>query len=116
MAKDDEYIPIDPSLLHDRSGMVPYRVKDGDSIKSLADNLGMRWQDLAILNWGTCDPDEINWYLEHYVGCRKKTASGLNFVFTGTDVPGIMWLPRPLEFEQARVRRASARVCRYPIE
>ena len=113
MAKDP-FPTINPDILLSRSGMVPYKVQDGDSIKSIADSLGMRWQDLAILNWSTDDPDQINWYLVHYVGCWKK-AGAYNYMFTSTDDPGILWLPFLLPTEPMRVRRGVIFVSRYSI-
>lgn len=110
----DPFPTINPDVLLSRSGMVPYKVKDGDSIKSIAESLGMTWQELAILNWGTDVPDQINWYLVHYVGCWKK-AGEHNFAFTSSDNPGIVWLPFPLPTERTRVRRGVVFVSRYPV-
>ncbi len=106
---------LNPDILLSRSGMVPYKVQDGDSIKSIADALGMTWQELARLNWGTDVPEEINWYLVHYVGCTKK-AGEHNYAFTSKDNPGILWLPYPLPTERTRVRRGVILVSRYPVE
>ena len=74
---------------------IKYKVKTGDSIKSIAESVGMTWQELARLNWGTDVPDEINWYLKNFFVCTKKTADGNNYMFTSHDEPGILVLPKP---------------------
>lgn len=70
-----------------------YKVKEGDSIKSIAEKHGITWQQLSKFNWGTDRPNEINIYLRNQVGCRKKTADGNNYVFTNEDTPGIIYIP-----------------------
>lgn len=73
---------------------VAYKVKTGDSIAGLAQSIGITWQELARYNWGTDVPSRINIHLRDDVGCTKKTASGLNYVFTSDDSPGIVYLPK----------------------
>jgi hypothetical protein len=36
---------------------------------------------------------EVNWYLEHYVGCKRLTPNQRNYVFSSDAVPGEIWLP-----------------------
>jgi hypothetical protein len=50
--------------------------------------------DLCYFNFKTRKPAEINWYLHHKVGCRHTTKDGKNYVFTNTDQPGIVYLPK----------------------
>jgi hypothetical protein len=90
-----------------------YKVKTGDTLKSLAKSCGMTWQELAEFNWGTSDPGGINEHLRDDVGCRKKTADGDNYVFDDSDDPGIVYLPVPLKkdglaTEQTHTIRAKA--------
>lgn len=84
-----------PWLDHDNEHLTRYKVEDGDSLASIAEGLGCPWQEIAMLNWGTEDPEEINWYLENYFVCTKK--SGGNWVFSYDDSPGILLLPRSFE-------------------
>lgn len=111
----DPFPTINPDILHNRSVMVPYKVKDGDSIQSIAESVGLTWKELAVLNWGTDVPEQINWYLVHYVGCTKK-AGEHNYAFSSTDEPGIVWLPYPIPTQETRVRRGVIFVSRYPID
>ena len=73
-----------------------YKVKDGDSIKSIADKAGISWQELTKFNWGTDDPDKINQFLRIKVGCLNKSEDGKNYVFSSKDDPGIVYLPEEL--------------------
>ncbi|KAA0989238.1 LysM peptidoglycan-binding domain-containing protein [Dyadobacter aurulentus] len=76
--------------------VVKYKVKDGDTLESLANSHGMTWRELAKYNFGTVDPDEINELLHSQVGCIKKTKDNKKFIFTGEDKPGIIYIPKNL--------------------
>ena len=73
-----------------------YRVQIGDSWTSLAATVGKTPWDLIRYNYPTLPPDlqlaakEVNWYLEHYVGCTMLTPDGRNYRFSP---PGEIWLP-----------------------
>ena len=112
---DDEDEPRICPTLHAGCPLVTeYKVRSGDSIKSVAEAHGMTWQDLAVFNWDTDDPDEINWYLENYFICRKK--EGANFIFTDEDEPGILYLPHGVDRASQRVRRGVYYVSRWKPE
>lgn len=74
-----------------------YKVRTGDSILKLAQDAGMRWQDLAKFNWGTDNPDEVHVCLRDIVGCTKRSADGYNYRFDDSDDPGIVLIPRAWE-------------------
>jgi hypothetical protein len=74
-----------------------YKVKDGDTLDSLAQANGMRWEELAHFNFGTSDKTEINKFLRSQVGCFKKTANRKNYIFTSKDDPGIIYIPKNLQ-------------------
>jgi hypothetical protein len=73
-----------------------YRVQIGDSWTSLAATVGKTPWDLIRYNYPTLPPDlqlaakEVNWYLQHYVGCTMLTPDGRNYRFSP---PGEIWLP-----------------------
>jgi hypothetical protein len=71
-----------------------YRVKTGDSWASIARDNGLQPAALIRANYRTIDPAEVNWYLHHYVGCRKTTADGHNYVFDSADSPGLIGIPQ----------------------
>ncbi|MCC6971627.1 MAG: hypothetical protein IT434_15555 [Phycisphaerales bacterium] len=74
-----------------------HKVKDGESILSLATAAGFDWKFLARFNWGTDVPTEINKHLVNDNGIWKKTKDGKNYSFTSTDHPGIMFIPKKWE-------------------
>jgi hypothetical protein len=59
----------------------------------LAAKYGISYEELAYANFRTLNPAEINWYLHHYVGCRKQTRDGYNYMFSTSDKPGIIHIP-----------------------
>jgi hypothetical protein len=71
-----------------------HKVKTGESLKSIAETHGMTWQELALFNWDTAEPDAINEHLYDEVGCTKKTSDGYNYVFDDADEPGLLYLPK----------------------
>jgi hypothetical protein len=110
----NEFQPVDPEVLHVGSDLARHRVRGGESLESLAGECGCTWQDLAVLNFGTEDPDEVNWYLENYVGCTKK--AGALYGFCDSDEPGIIRLPKRLEPTPKRARCGVIYVRRFPLE
>lgn len=70
-----------------------HKVRTGESIKSLAESNGLTWQQLALFNWYTEIPDEINVKLRDEVGCTKKAPDGVNYRFDDADDPGIVYIP-----------------------
>ena len=74
-----------------------HKVKDGESIDSLAKANGFDWKFLSRFNWGTDVPKEINRHLVDDNGIWKATKDGKNFMFTSTDHPGIMFIPKKWE-------------------
>ncbi len=103
---------VNPRMLAGVRMLHPYKVRDGDTLANIAERLGCRWQDLARLNWGTEEPEEINWYLEHYFVCTRRF--GANYVFSSTDEPGLLLLPARLD-PSAHRRRRRFRATPWPV-
>jgi hypothetical protein len=81
------------------STFIEHRVKTGESLQSIAESYGLTWQALALFNFGTDEPREVNHCLHAYTGCRQRTKDRKNFIFTSSDVPGVIYVPKPkLEF------------------
>jgi hypothetical protein len=70
-----------------------YKVKDGDSWESIARRIGIDIWELIDFNFKTKDPREVNWYLHFYVGCNLPTNDKLNWRFSSSANPGIIYLP-----------------------
>lgn len=99
-------MPINPHSIKAPATLVPrtyvpasghkYRVRLGDTWASLAATAGKSAWDLIRYNYPTLPTDvqlaskEVNWYLEHYVGCTLLTPDGRNYRFSP---PGEIWLP-----------------------
>jgi len=71
----------------------PYKVTDADSFTSLARDwkIDVRW--LMGYNFNTVEPPEVNWYLDNYVGCVKRTKDACNWRFSWDATPGIIYRP-----------------------
>jgi N-acetylmuramoyl-L-alanine amidase len=71
--------------------------------KPLGEQYGLLPLEIVYFNFKTFDPDEVNWYLHHYVRCRKATRDGLNWMFSsgldkekrlpGQRQPGVVYIP-----------------------
>jgi hypothetical protein len=75
------------------SNFTPYKVKDGDSLASIAKKHNVEVWELIYENFRTRDPAETNWYLKNYVGSTKQTIDHANLIFTSNDSPGIIYVP-----------------------
>jgi len=74
-------------------GGIPYKVKTGDNLQSVARAHGITEQQLEEFNFHTTHPAEINWYLRRNVGCVRPTHDTKNWIFTSEARPGIIYLP-----------------------
>ncbi len=70
-----------------------HNVVTGESLRSIAQANGISEDELNQFNFGTKIPEEINWYLQHRVGCKRETPDHLNWMFTTDASPGIIYLP-----------------------
>lgn len=70
-----------------------HKVKDGENWWSLAKEHHLDVWQLIYFNFRTHDPDEVNWYLRHYVGCTLQTPDKKNFRFSSNADPGLIYIP-----------------------
>jgi hypothetical protein len=75
-----------------------YRVQDADNWGTVASlhKFPDPW-DIIIFNFRTDNPEEVNWYMHHYIGCTESN-DGKNFSFRGAEfrqiyIPTHDWLP-----------------------
>jgi len=71
----------------------PHRVKNGDSWGIVARRHEMTAWDLIRFNFNTSDAAEVNWYLNHNVGCTEQTRNGRNYIFSASANPGVIYVP-----------------------
>jgi hypothetical protein len=69
------------------------RVRTGDTLESIARQVGLKAEELAFFNWGTRDREQVNEHLAAEVGCTRKDEEGA-YVFDGSDGPGVILVPR----------------------
>src|SRR5215467_7800569 len=91
-------LEIKPTRMVPRNYVPPgafrYKVKDGETWESVARAHGVNPGDLVLFNFGTKNPQEVNWYLHHYVGCTLPTHDGHNWRFSSHASPGIIYIPQ----------------------
>ncbi|MER8612611.1 hypothetical protein [Mesorhizobium sp. M0435] len=62
-----------------------YRVTDHDTPESWAGVARKHGLDPSrLINFETDNPDEVNWYLRHYVGCDVATDDRQNWMFSSS--------------------------------
>lgn len=72
---------------------------DGENWESVASHYGIGVKDLIYANFKTLIPEEVNWYLHHYVKCDTPTHDRYNWRFStsarsgGGPRAGIIFIP-----------------------
>jgi hypothetical protein len=91
-----------------------YRVRDGDTWRTVAKAAGVPVWELIKFNCRTTDPAEVNWWLHHTIQCDTCTADEKNWMFSsGPDVQPI-YLPPPPSLRKMD-KDARARVVEFTI-
>ncbi|GIQ73961.1 hypothetical protein [Bradyrhizobium sp. RD5-C2] len=89
-----------------RPGEDPNRPEDW---KTVAADHHVHVDYLIYYNFRTHNPDIVNWYLRHYVGCTKSR-DGRNWAFSPGMKPGVIYIPiETLVFEEIVVPGPSGR-------
>lgn len=95
--------PVDDK---DRTALIDifeHRVRDGDTLASVAERRGVDLDQLKQFNFGSTDDESVRSSLSAYVGTRAplegdEEEDGVDeLAFTGGEVPGVLYIPRPLE-------------------
>src|SRR3569623_970173 len=81
----------------DYESFLEHKVKSGETLEGLADKNGVTWQQLALFNYSTDMPADVPRCLHVYSGCTRRTADGKIYVFSDGDVPGILYIPKPVK-------------------
>ncbi|MFP2927617.1 LysM peptidoglycan-binding domain-containing protein [Pyxidicoccus sp. 3LG] len=83
--------------------LIEHRVRDGETLESVAERYETTVDALGQFNWGTTEPAKIQRHLYLDVGCTVR--KGGKFVFTRRDSPGILFVPQPLSLRRLPVER-----------
>jgi outer membrane protein OmpA-like peptidoglycan-associated protein len=83
----------------------PYRPQEGDTLEKIADRARaeghqVTWQEVAIFNFGTDDPEEVEAFKRDQLGCRYRNQA--NEMVISEDEPRARQLVVPLRFEGRR--------------
>jgi hypothetical protein len=108
-AQGDEEKPRTQPTVH-VVGVVSHRVATGDTPESIAKKWNTTWAEIALFNWGTMDPSELEERYREELGCTKKTEDGKHYRFDDADEPGIVLVPHPwrARFEVGPTHRLGA--------
>ncbi|MCP3142903.1 LysM peptidoglycan-binding domain-containing protein [Pyxidicoccus xibeiensis] len=83
--------------------LIEHRVRDGETLESVAERYETTVDALGQFNWSTTEPAQIQRHLYLDVGCTVR--KGGKFVFTRRDSPGILFVPQPLSLRRLAVER-----------
>jgi hypothetical protein len=70
-----------------------HRVSDGEDWASVAAQYNVNVDDLIYFNFHTNVPEEVNWYLRRNLGCNVSNDGGLNWAFSSSADPGVVYIP-----------------------
>ena len=84
--------PLPVDFIPDGS-VASHKVADGEDWASVAAQYNVAVNDLIYFNFHTNVPEEVNWYLRRNVGCNVSNDGGLNWAFSSSATPGIIYIP-----------------------
>jgi hypothetical protein len=70
-----------------------HTVSDGEDWASVAAQYNVKVGDLIYFNFHTNVPEEVNWYLRRNTGCNVSNDGGLNWAFSSSADPGLIYIP-----------------------
>jgi hypothetical protein len=70
-----------------------HQVSDGEDWASVAAQYNVKVDDLIYFNFHTNVPEEVNWYLRRNTGCNVSNDGGLNWAFSSSADPGVIYIP-----------------------
>jgi hypothetical protein len=82
-----------PSDFVPEGSVETHRVSDGEDWASVAGQYNVKVDDLIHFNFHTNVPEEVNWYLRRNTGCNVSNDGGLNWAFSSSADPGLIYIP-----------------------
>jgi hypothetical protein len=86
----DSPLPVD---FVPEGAVATHRVSDGEDWASVAAQYNVNVDDLIYFNFNTNVPEEVNWYLRRNTGCNVSNDGGLNWAFSDSADPGLIYIP-----------------------
>jgi len=84
--------PLSVDFIPD-GAVATHRVSDGEDWDTVAAQYNVEVDDLIFFNFHTNIPEEVNWYLRRNVGCNVSNDGDLNWAFSSSADPGIVYIP-----------------------
>jgi hypothetical protein len=89
-SEPDNPLPVD---FVPEGSVETHRVSDGEDWASVAAQYNVKVDDLIYFNFHTNVPEEVNWYLHRNTGCNISNDGGLNWAFSSSADPGLIYIP-----------------------
>jgi hypothetical protein len=89
-SEPDNPLPVD---FVPEGSVETHRVSDGEDWASVAAQYNVKVDDLIYFNFHTNVPEEVNWYLHRNTGCNVSNDGGLNWAFSSSADPGLIYIP-----------------------
>lgn len=80
--------------------IVEYKVREGDTLASIAESHNLTFRDLAFFNWGTYKKVEVLRWARRDTGCTHLTKNGKDLRFSDATEPGIVFIPSPIKLSE----------------
>jgi hypothetical protein len=103
-SEPDNPLPVD---FVPEGSVETHRVSDGEDWASVAAQYNVKVDDLIYFNFHTNVPEEVNWYLRRNTGCNVSNDDGLNWAFSSSADPGLIYIP-PSEVSDTKSEDVSA--------
>ena len=89
-SEPDNPLPVD---FVPEGSVATHRARDGEDWASVAAQYNVKVDDLIYFNFHTNVPEEVNWYLRRNTGCNVSDDGGLNWAFSSSADPGLIYIP-----------------------
>jgi hypothetical protein len=89
-SEPDNPLPVD---FVPKGSVETHRVSDGEDWASVAAQYNVKIDDLIYFNFHTNIPEEVNWYLRRNTGCNVSNDRDLNWAFSSSADPGLIYIP-----------------------
>jgi hypothetical protein len=103
-SEPDNPLPVD---FVPEGSVETHRVSDGEDWASVAAQYNVKVDDLIYFNFHTNVPEEVNWYLRRNTGCNVSNDGGLNWAFSSSADPGLIYIP-PSEVSDTKSENVTA--------
>jgi hypothetical protein len=103
-SEPDNPLPVD---FVPEGSVETHHVSDGEDWASVAAQYNVKVDDLIYFNFHTNVPEEVNWYLRRNTGCNVSNDGGLNWAFSSSADPGLIYIP-PSEVSDTKSEDVTA--------